>query len=427
MFFKLKILYFFIGLKIQRALGLLTLDTYLNIKKFFLMKRLKMSKYYNNYNLSLDNFKNLPIINKEIFMNNFNDINTVNISYNQAIDVAKKAESTRNFNPMIGDISVGLSTGTSGNRGLFLLNEKERARWVALILDRVIGFSFKPKKVAFFLRANNKLYESTNSKILSFNFFDIYKKIDSHFTRLSSLQPDILIAQPSVLMIIAKSIENNDLKIKPTKVISVAEVLTKEDRLYFESVFKIRLSEVYQCTEGFLATTCKKGVLHFNEDFLIVEKKFINHEKTKFHPIITDLLRTTQPVVRYELNDIVSIKENCKCGNKFMAIDKVEGRSDDIISLLDDNKKIVKIFPDIFRRTIVLSDDRIKDYSMIQKTENTLELYIDSKFSNSFLIVKKSIMKMLKKYNISKVDILKVNKLQFTVGDKKRRIKNEYS
>ena len=126
-------------------------------------------------------------------------------------------------------------------------------------------------------------------------------------------------------------------------------------------------------------------------------------------------------------NDIVSIKENCKCGSKFMAIDKVEGRSDDIISLLDDNKKIVKIFPDIFRRTIVLSDDRIKDYSMIQKTENTLELYIDSKFSNSFLSVKKSIMKMLKKYNISKVDILKVNKLQFTVGDKKRRIKNEYS
>ena len=48
-----------------------------------------MSKYYNNYNLSSDNFKNLPIINKEIFMNNFNDIN-INISYNQAIDVVKK-------------------------------------------------------------------------------------------------------------------------------------------------------------------------------------------------------------------------------------------------------------------------------------------------------------------------------------------------
>ena len=68
-----------------------------------------------------------------------------------------------------------------------------------------------------------------------------------------------------------------------------------------------------------------------------------------------------------------------------MAIDKVEGRSDDIILLSDDNKKTVKIFPDVFRRTIVLSDDRIKDYSMIQKTENTLELYIDSEFSNSFL------------------------------------------
>ncbi len=427
MYFKLKILYFFIGLKIQRVLGLLTFDTYLKIKKLFLMKRLKLSKYYNNYNLSVDNFKNIPIINKEIFMNNFNDINTANISYNQAIKIAKKAESTRNFNPMIGDISVGLSTGTSGNRGLFLLNENERARWVALMLDRVIGFSFKKKKVAFFLRANNKLYESTNSKILSFNFFDIYQKIDAHLKRLSLLQPDILIAQPSVLKIIAKSIENRDLKINPTKVISVAEVLTKEDRLYFESVFKIRLSEVYQCTEGFLATSCDEGFLHFNEDFLIVEKKFINHEKTKFHPIITDLLRSTQPIVRYELNDIVSIKENCKCGSKFMVIDKVEGRSDDIISLLDDNEKIVKIFPDILRRTIVLSDDRIKDYSMIQKNENILELYVDSKFSNSFLSVKKSIIQMLKKYNISKVEILKVDKLQFTIGDKKRRIKNEYS
>ena len=51
-------------------------------------------------------------------------------------------------------------------------------------------------------------------------------------------------------MIIVAGSENNDLKIKPTKVISV-EVLTKEDRLYFESVFKIRLSEVYQCTEDF--------------------------------------------------------------------------------------------------------------------------------------------------------------------------------
>ena len=124
---------------------------------------------------------------------------------------------------MIGDISVGLSTGTSGNKGLFLLNEKERSPLGCLILDRVIGFSFKPKKVVFFLRANNKLYESTNSKILKLNFFDIYKKIDSHFTRLKiTLRPDILIAPTiSTNDNSFKTIENNDLKIKPTKVISV--------------------------------------------------------------------------------------------------------------------------------------------------------------------------------------------------------------
>ena len=359
-------------------------------------------------------------------MDNFNTINTCGITYDQAIRVAEKAESTRDFNPMIGEVSVGLSTGTSGNRGLFLVNDKERAKWVAHMLDRVIGFSFKKVKVAFFLRANNKLYDSAKSNRLSFNFFDIYEKIEFHFVRLNKLSPDILIAQPSVLNLIAKAIERGLVKISPKKVISVAEVLTNEDKVYLESIFNVKLSEVYQCTEGFLASSCKEGFLHFNEDFLIVEKKYINKEKTRFHPIITDLMRTTQPVVRYELNDIVSEKKKCICGSKFMAIEKIEGRSDDIICLLDNSNNLVKVFPDIIRRTIVLSDNRIKDYALVQKNKNTLELYIESSFKDSFLIVKTALVKKLREYNIIDINIMCLKENRINIRDKKRRVKNEY-
>lgn len=426
MFFKIKILFFLLKLKLERCLGLMTLKTYKKIRVFFFLKRLKRSKFYSSYNLSLGNFFNLPIINKSKFMDNFNDINTCGITYDQAIRVAEKSESTRDFNPMIGEFSVGLSTGTSGNRGLFLVNEKERAKWVAYMIDRVIGFSFKKVKVAFFLRANNKLYDSAKSNRLSFNFFDIYKKIESHFERLSELSPDVLIAQPSVLNLIAKAIEKGIVKISPKKVISVAEVLTNEDKVYLESVFNVKLSEVYQCTEGFLASSCKEGFLHFNEDFLIVEKKYINKEKTRFHPIITDLMRTTQPVVRYELNDIVSEKQECICGNKFMAIEKIEGRSDDIICLLDNRNNLVKVFPDIIRRTIVLSDNRIKEYSLVQKNKTTLELYIESSFKDSFLIAKTALVKKLREYNIIDINIMCLKENTINIGDKKRRVKNEY-
>ena len=71
---------------------------------------------------------------------------------------------------MLGNITVGLSSGTSGSRGIFLASNIERARWVACVLDRVIGFSLKKRKVAFFLRANSNLYSAVQSSITPIPF-----------------------------------------------------------------------------------------------------------------------------------------------------------------------------------------------------------------------------------------------------------------
>jgi putative adenylate-forming enzyme len=360
-------------------------------------------------------------------MENFNTINNCGITYEEASEIAENAEISRNFSPMIRGLSVGLSTGTSGNRGIFLVSETERANWVAYMIDRVIGFSFRKVEIAFFLRANNTLYESAKSKRIGFNFFDIYDHIDSLIERLNNLNPNILIAQPSVLMILAKKKLNGALRINPKKIISVAEVLTHEDKTYFEEIFKIKLSEVYQCTEGFLASSCSEGFLHFNEDFLIIEKKYIDKERTRFHPIITDLLRKSQPVVRYELNDIITEKKNCKCGSKFLSIESIDGRSDDMIVLEDNQNKKVSIFPDIIRRTIVLSDERIEDYAFIQKDDRTIHLYVKSDFEESYLIAKTDLIKRLKDYNITDFNIINMDNYQHNVGDKKRRVKNEYT
>jgi putative adenylate-forming enzyme len=364
-------------------------------------------------------------MNKSLFMLHFNEINTLDLELDECMDVAIKAENTRDFSPMIQGISVGLSTGTSGNRGLFLVSPKERAVWVACILDRVIGFSLRKRKVAFFLRANNNLYQSSQSKLLQFSFFDILLPIEEHIEKLKTLQPDIIVAQPSMLSFIAEAIEQGKLSLSPSKVISIAEVLSPEDKTYFEKIFHQPIHQVYQCTEGFLAATCKYGTLHFNEDFILIEKKYLDDDKSKCHPIITDLLRASQPVVRYELNDIITEKKHCVCGSRMMAIESIEGRSDDVLIFSSNNKQIIRLFPDLFRKIIVLADEEITDYCLIQKEPKLLQLYIKSRHLNAFDQAKNAILKTLNTYGISEVTILEINNPPHRPGTKKRRVRNE--
>jgi putative adenylate-forming enzyme len=227
-----------------------------------------------------------------------------------------------------------------------------------------------------------------------------------------------------MLLELANAIEANKLVIKPTKIISVAEVLTPEDKVYLTNVFKQTIHQVYQCTEGFLASTCKYGTLHFNEDFLIIEKKYIDKEQSRFHPIITDLRRRSQPIIRYELNDIIQEKVSCSCGSKLMAIEAIEGRSDDILIFRNIENQEVKIFPDFFRRAIILADNTINDYALIQTEPNYLLLYTKSKHEDSFQMACDAIQELLKKNNIFKVEINQTNHNHTLKGQKLRRIKN---
>ena len=390
-----------------------------------LIQHCSTSLFYRSFIQENNSIENFPIINKSIFMSHFEDINTVDIKLEDALNTAEKAEEFRNFSPEISGITVGLSSGTSGNRGVFLASEKERDYWVALILDRVIGFSIKRRSVAFLLRANNNIYESVKSKVLFFHFFDLLKPLGEHINRLNELQPTILVAQPSMLIELAKAVEDDRLTINPSKIISVAEVLTPEDKKYLAGVFKQIIHQVYQCTEGFLASSCIKGTLHFNEDFLLIEKKYIDKEKKRFHPIITDLKRRSQPIIRYELNDIIIAKDDCSCGSKFLAIEAIEGREDDILTFINSKNEEVRIFPDFFRRSIILSDSAIFDYAVIQNEKKHLFLFIKSKKDDSFDHSVRAIQELLNQHNVYNVVISETNHNHTNKGNKLRKIKND--
>lgn len=421
--FKLKILYNLMEIKILKFLFKNNIKKIQKIRWNLLLKKISDSPFYKSYITS--SFENFPVLEKKDFLKNFDLINTKSIKYVNAVKVALKAENTRNFKPSINDITVGLSTGTSGNKSVFLASENERAYWTAAVIDRVLGWSFKKRKIAFFLRANSNLYESVNSKWINFNFFDLLISNEKNLERLQSLDPTILVAQTSMLLVIADAVQNKGLKINPDKIISVAEVLSNEDKGYLEKIFCKKIHQVYQCNEGFLAHTCEKGNLHFNEDFLIIEKEYLDTEKKRFYPIITDLERITQPVIRYKLDDIIHEKFDCDCSLNTTAIEMIEGRKDDALKFLNSKGKEVVVFPDFIRRAIVFSDDNIINYSLTQIKENTVNLFVDGKLEY-FEKAKKSIVELLEKFKISDIHIHKVDTLDHIKGTKLRRIKNEF-
>lgn len=357
------------------------------------------------------------VIEKAEFMRYFNAINSVGMNREEAMNVALKAETQRDFSPMLNGITVGLSSGTSGNRGLFLASDDERALWVAAVLQRILGWSWRPRRVAFFLRANSNLYTAVGSKLVQFSFFDLLESLQKHMERLNSLQPHVLVGQPSLLVLLAKAQAQGVLRIKPAQVISVAEVLSPEDQECLERAFLVKVGQVYQCTEGLLGQTCSQGNIHLNEDWLIVEKVWL--DGTRFVPIVTDCQRSTQPVVRYRMNDILHATE-CTCGSKMQAVSQIEGRMDDVLEFPGGRR----VFPDFIRRAIIASHPGIEHYQIRQTTQFELEVFIDP--PELYPHAKVALQELMSNLKIHEVSLTSSQSLHHHAGTKFRRVLSKH-
>lgn len=389
----------------------------------FLRKYIAKSGYYSRKfrNMDVRNWQSFPTIDKKEMMENFDELNTVGISQKEAFELALNSEKTRNFKPEINNITVGLSSGTSGNRGLFLVSRMERYRWVGIILAKNLPDSiFKKHRIAFFLRANSNLYTGVKSRNISFEFFDLLDSTDHNLKKLDEYKPSIIVSPPSMLKIIAANL--NRISINPVKIISVAEVLEELDRRYLEKAFNQTVHQIYQATEGFLACTCRYGNLHINEDVLAVQREYV--DKDKFIPVITDFSRTSQPVIRYRLNDILTEShEPCPCGSMCLRIAGIEGRCDDIFYLDSvDGSSSVAVFPDFLSRAVIYASDRIEEYKVIQNTRREILVYVDK--TEEFIPVKESLIKLFTVKKCQIPEIIQLKSLEIDRTKKFRRIES---
>jgi putative adenylate-forming enzyme len=345
----------------------------------FLSRSLPKAPFYRSYaGKPLDA---LPIVDKARMLADFTDFNTYGVTLERALAVALAAEQSRDFRPTLKaggeELTVGLSSGTSGTRGVFLVSAAERARWAGLLLGRLLARDglrqvlhprLPPLLIAFFLRANSNLYSTLGSRRIDFRFHDLWAPWPEHLARLNAHPPDVLTAPPTVLKKLTEGKTSGALHIAPRQVISVAEVLEPDDEKAIVEAWGVPVQQVYQATEGFLGASCPAGRVHLNEEEIHIEPEWLDAEHRRFHPIVTDFSRTTQLVVRYRLDDVLRLADGpCLCGRPTLALEAIEGRADDVLwGQTLEGRAPIAIFPDLVRNAMTRVDG-LEDYRLAQE------------------------------------------------------------
>ncbi len=100
--------------------------------------------------------EDIPIMEKSDLMADFSRYNVPHITNEQGW---RAFEGDRR----IGDYIVGASTGTSGNRGLFVISQTERFAWLGAILAKALPDFWRHRdRVALLLPIDTPLYDSAN-------------------------------------------------------------------------------------------------------------------------------------------------------------------------------------------------------------------------------------------------------------------------
>ncbi len=301
----------------------------------------------------------LPIVDKATLMADFAAFNTASVT-------AEMGWTAFAGDKTIGPYIVGASTGTSGNRGLFVISQAERFRWLGTILAKALpGFWRQRHRVAVLLPLNTPLYESANRfSRLKLRFFDVG---EDWWDDMCAFLPTVIIAPPKILRLLAEK----KAPLRPTHVFSGAEKLDDLDRAVIERYFDLTLGQIYMATEGLLAVTCPLGVLHLCEDTMHFELPPVADDPALREVIISDFSRDVQIMARYRMNDLVRLGPPCACGLPHRTVAEVVGRADDCFDLPGG-----MLTPDVLRNAVVDADRRITDFRVIQMAADQVDVLV---------------------------------------------------
>ena len=345
---------------------------------------------------SLEDFARLPMIDKSTMMANFDALNTAGLKLADVKSYALEKEQNHDYLGYYqGKYVIGLSSGTSGNKGIYVTDKALTRRLPGVFLARGgVGWRDLPLRILFILRVFSQGFADINAPLIQLHYLPSMTEPEAIIEQFNKMRANILMAPPSLLrqlLYLASRLDH-----PPRRIITYAEVLEKEEKVRIGQAFRAPVVEIYQASEGQIASPCRCGSLHINEDLVYVELLGEDGRTPVTRPgqrasrmLVTNLVNTVQPLLRYEMNDLIVLGEPCPCGSHFRVIDQIIGRNDDVLYLTARDGKPKAVYPDLVSRWIITTDDRIREFHVRQITagsrhragkqqpENHLEITLD--------------------------------------------------
>lgn len=317
------------------------------------------------YHAAPNRLEDLPITDKASLMADFGRYNRVGITA-EAVRAALEGDCR------VQGFTVGASTGTSGNRGYFVISEAERYRWLGTLLAKALAdLLWQRQRIAILLPQNTRLYGSARSiPHLKLRFFALTQGVQDWCADLERFDPTVIVAPPKVL----RHLVEERVCLSPRRVFSAAETLDPVDRPIIESGFGLPLDQIYMATEGLFAVTCRHRRLHLAEDSVFFE--FEPVAAGLVSPLVTAFRREVQILARYRMNDLLRLDEApCLCGSPLRVVAEVVGRMDDCFHLVSAEGRVM-VTPDILRNAVLRADARITDFRLWQTGRDTVDLLL---------------------------------------------------
>jgi len=353
----------------------------------------KISKLLsNNYFWKNHKFKEIPIINKQFAIDNWNEI------YNskEKVEVLNTSGTT----------GQGLVYPVSGE---FLANQ-----WAVFWKFRNIHGLTKDSWCAYIsgvqLFANNENrsrygLKSYSTKQVIFSQFNLSPLTVLSFINQIKINNKIkwLHGYPSTLKYFADLIEENGL-IDSVKSLKLEIITTSSEMLFafqkdkIEHVFGCKVRQLYGLTEGVVNIfECEMDSLHIDESYSYTELISTSIEN-QYRIIGTSYSNSAFPLFRYDTGDIAIVKNinsKCLCGRNSRTIDQVLGREEDYL-ILSDGRKIGRL-DHLFKGMQTIKEAQIyqkikgsaiirivKSNSFTMMDENRLKESIKEKLGNEF-------------------------------------------
>lgn len=419
----------FLAMKLNK---LRSRETIINLQNKKFRKMLKHayrnSKFYrdlySSHNISEKDLETidiekLPIVNKELLMDNLDDVLTVN-------DVSKEEllkfldESTNPFDLFKDKYHVIHTSGSSGKLGMFVYTKKDWSKFFPYLTE-LFKFNFKKKKSVFFGAAGGHFTGASTGawtgKGLS-GFFseslviDITEPLDDVIKKLNDFQPHILGGYFNGLKVLAEQKEKGILKINPEVLVNCGEGINLKYKENIERIFNAPMSNLYGFAESPIVAVGTGDVdgLILRDDISIIELK-------DDHLLLTNLYNKTQPVIRYRINDYVKLKREADYDLPFDILDTVVGRDEFVIWFENKDGNMDFIHPLIFTDFYVNGLDKLQ---IVIKSKTSFDFLAIINSKNKKQVkkqIEKKLDKILKdknfanvKYKIIEVDELKVDK-----------------